>query len=421
MQYKVFKLKNGLDIILSRCSFANTVYFDLSIKAGSRYESSENNGISHLVEHIFSKKIIDSLQKHSWIKSYINDNFYSYTNEDRTSYEFKILKNDLVKILQAISLVFKKNDINKKEVFFEKEVIREELVEKEMDYFYNFNKIIKKKLYRNNSLMYDVLGSKRSLKKISLFDIKKFIDNFYVPENMILSICGDLDFHKTLNLLEKINFPSSNKTTKQIINFKSYSYRGDSIEIISKDKFKQGFFSWHVPYFNNLAEKNVKLEFLLEILNNYLFYNLQQSFPLYSLDVNLRSFSDFADCYIEASLSSVKMVDFYTELYRLLEKFYRSFKEKDLKNYKEKKINSLLLTMDDPVESINMIGWYLLTFGVRSGFDLYEQKKIIESVSLKELKELFNDIFLNKKGVVVIFGNFSKVKEKKIYNIWQNG
>ncbi|MCX6741333.1 MAG: insulinase family protein, partial [Candidatus Parcubacteria bacterium] len=74
-QYNIHKLKNNLTVIICHYPNFNSLYFDLAIKVGSRYENKDNNGLSHLAEHLLQKKAINSLKKHPWIKHYINNNF----------------------------------------------------------------------------------------------------------------------------------------------------------------------------------------------------------------------------------------------------------------------------------------------------------------------------------------------------------
>lgn len=418
MKYKVYKLKNGLQVVLHRQPFAHSLYLDLIVKVGSRYENLENNGTAHLIEHIFSKKIIDALQNHSWIKSYINDSFYAYTNEDRTNYEFKLLKNDLSRVWQVISSVIFGEGITARELQFEKSVIREELEERKSDYLYIFDQAIKRKLYKNNPLRFDPLGSEKSIGNLSLLGLRNFLADYYTPSNMILSISGDFSFSEILTLLEK-KIPSNHRLALKIPTYQKYSYRGDALKIINKKQFKQGYFSWHLPYFLNLAENNVKLEFFMEVLNNYLFYKLSKSFSFYSLDVNLRSFSEFADCYIETSMSSDKVQDFYVKLLNLLMGFYKSFKARDLHLYQEKKLNSLIIESDNQIGSVNIIAWYLSTYGVGHGFDLESQKEIIKSITIADMRSLFAEIFFNRKGLTMIFAYLNKSKQKEIEELWE--
>ena len=45
-------LPNGLRILLEPLDHLRTVSFGIWVASGSRYESPENNGISHLIEHM---------------------------------------------------------------------------------------------------------------------------------------------------------------------------------------------------------------------------------------------------------------------------------------------------------------------------------------------------------------------------------
>src|SRR3989338_5087262 len=81
------QLKNGVRVAVDHrpgCEFATSGVW---IDAGSRFESRENNGTAHFLEHMtfkgsrkYTKKDIDTLFEHS------GSHFNAYTARDRTSY-----------------------------------------------------------------------------------------------------------------------------------------------------------------------------------------------------------------------------------------------------------------------------------------------------------------------------------------------
>jgi predicted Zn-dependent peptidase len=53
--YNLFKLNNGLRVIIENIDYVNSVTVGLWVENGSRNENSINNGISHFIEHMFFK------------------------------------------------------------------------------------------------------------------------------------------------------------------------------------------------------------------------------------------------------------------------------------------------------------------------------------------------------------------------------
>ena len=49
---KIYELSNGIKVVMESCDFFHSVSFGVWVKAGSRNETKENNGIAHMTEHM---------------------------------------------------------------------------------------------------------------------------------------------------------------------------------------------------------------------------------------------------------------------------------------------------------------------------------------------------------------------------------
>ena len=53
--YNLFKLNNGLRVVVENIEYVNSVSVGLWIENGSRNENKINSGISHFIEHMLFK------------------------------------------------------------------------------------------------------------------------------------------------------------------------------------------------------------------------------------------------------------------------------------------------------------------------------------------------------------------------------
>lgn len=53
MEKKLVKLKNGITFISQKLDNVHSVTISVNFKVGSSYEDQINNGITHLIEHLF--------------------------------------------------------------------------------------------------------------------------------------------------------------------------------------------------------------------------------------------------------------------------------------------------------------------------------------------------------------------------------
>jgi len=414
----IYKLKNDLTVIICDYPHLNSIYFDMAIKTGSRYENRNNNGVSHLAEHLLQKKAINSLKKHSWVKHYINDNFKAYSMVDRTNFEFGSHKNDIAISVQFLSKILKGLNITQKDIETEKKIILEELSECKRDPIFVYDELVKKLYYKNNPLSLEILGSKNSISKITLNDVNDLIKEYYQPENIILTVSGDVNHKKLIRLINN-SLSFSPRPRKNKNNFQKYIYPGDNIYIINQ-KQQQNYFGFHYPIFNHNAKENVKWEFFIEILGNYLFYTMKDKLFCYSIDANLRTYTEFFDFFIESFFAPQKTASFCSLLCKTLKNFKKSLSEKEFEYYKNKKLTTMDLDKDNPIVFANMAGWYALMFKHDQVLDFSKQQKIIKSMILKDIHNCFDKLFENKKGTVIISGNVSKTQEQKIRKEWNN-
>lgn len=417
-QYHVHKLKNNLTVIICRYPNFNSLYFDLAIKVGSRYENKNNNGLSHLVEHLLQKKTINSLKSHPWIKHYINNNFRAYSMKDRTNFESSAHKDDLTISIQFLAEILKGPNITREDIEIERKIILEELSEHKSEAADIYFRLVDKLYYKNNPLSFEILGSKNSLSKLTLSDVNNFIGEYYQPENIILTIAGDTIDKKIIQLVNRyFKFPSRPRKNKN--NFQKYIYPGDNLHIINQ-KGPQNYFSFSCPIFNHNAKENVKWDFFVEILDNYLFYTIKDKLFCYSINTDSRTYVEFFDFFIESSFAPQKTASFYSLLHQTLKGFKGSLNEKGFEYYKNKKLITMDINKDYPAEFANMAGWHALMFGADQALGLSEQQKIIKSITLKDIYYYFDQLFSGKRGMIVISGNVSKIQEQKIRKKWKN-
>lgn len=415
---KIYKLKNNLTVIICDYPNFNSVYFDLAIRVGSRYESKKNNGISHLAEHVVTKKVIQNLQKYSWIKNYIDQTFQAYILTDRTNFEFSSHKQDLELSIKVLSKIFLIRNISKKDIEIEKKIILEELFEKRAEHDFNYNQKVRKIYYPENPLQFEIIGTKNNIKNFNMKDVKDFIKKYYRPENTILTIAGNVN-HKDVIKLIDCYFEFNNKSIKILDNFQKYIYQGDVFHIID-NKTQQDYFSYYCPIFDLNVNKSIKWEFFVEILNNYLFQIITNKLFCYSFNVGITTYIDFSNFSIESSFDPKKTTTFYLLLQKLLNNFLKTLDVKKLEYLKKEKMKSIDLDKDYPRESANMAGWNALVFENENIITLDYQQKVIKSIKIKDIQTYFNYVFKNNKGTVIIGADMSKAKKQQLESIWHN-
>src|SRR5690349_2218485 len=119
MTYQLTTLKNGLRVATEFLPGVETVSIAVSVGVGARYEPKNENGISHLLEHMaFKGTKTRSARDIAEAFDNIGGQLNAYTSMELTVYYAKILKNDVAFAMEIIA------DILQNSIFTEEELER---------------------------------------------------------------------------------------------------------------------------------------------------------------------------------------------------------------------------------------------------------------------------------------------------------
>lgn len=198
-------LENGLKIVIHKISEIKTVACGLWIKLGSSYETDDNNGLSHLAEHLLMNQNDVENEEYKRIISDITDNGVYYnaaTTKEYTCYYFTGLKSTIDDSLNALSQIAMKNrEFNEDAFENEKKVVLQEAVS-----FYSSFQQIKERtsqaLWGNMGTGKIIMGNLNNIENATKSQVLELINKAYVPENAILTIVGNVDYTDILQKIE---------------------------------------------------------------------------------------------------------------------------------------------------------------------------------------------------------------------------
>ncbi len=199
------KLKNGLNVYLSRIPTIPAVTVKVYYHVGSKDERDNERGLSHFLEHMMFKTTIN-LKSGEYSKLIKQNGGYSNANTsfDRTVYYCVLPKRALELGLKLEAERMVNLTIDEKEFKSEKQVVLEELRNRSennpMGYFWT--QFIQK-VYEKSSYGKPVIGRKEQVKALTPKIMKQYYRRFYAPNNADLIVTGDIDISKTLKLIKK--------------------------------------------------------------------------------------------------------------------------------------------------------------------------------------------------------------------------
>ena len=189
---KKITLENGLRIIVLPQKTAQTVTVLALVGTGSKYETKEISGISHLLEHIYFKgtkkrptplAIAETLDKLGGV-------YNAFTGEEYTGYYAKVAPNQYLTALEWVSDIYLNSLLPAQEIEKEKRVVIEEInmyLDTPMIYI---GELWKELLYGDQPAGWDVAGTKESVSALSREQLLSYQQSQYVASNTIICLAG---------------------------------------------------------------------------------------------------------------------------------------------------------------------------------------------------------------------------------------
>jgi predicted Zn-dependent peptidase len=206
--YKKILLKNGTRVVLVPDPGKEVVTTMIVFGVGSRYESEEEAGISHVLEHMHykgTKKRPTPLKVAEFIEE-IGGEHNAFTSKEYTGYYTKVASKHLDKSLDFLGDLIINPLFESEELEREKGVILQELdMYEDLPMEVAANKF-EQTIFGNNALGRDVIGYKNSIKSITREKLIEFKNRHYVASNAVVVLAGNLSSYsdkRILNLLEK--------------------------------------------------------------------------------------------------------------------------------------------------------------------------------------------------------------------------
>jgi len=213
--YKKERLNNGLRVVSHRMPGRESLALGVWIKAGGRYETTQNKGISHFLEHLVFKgtKKYSCRQIKESIEG-IGGSLNGFTSEELTCYLVKIPADYLERALGILSDMVINPIIPAAEVKKEKHVILEELkMYKDLPQAYVYD-LLDELLWPGHPLGMPVIGTVESVSAVTRESLRAFQQRLYNPANIVVSAAGNLDYSKFSKSVSSIfsRLPGSDKS-----------------------------------------------------------------------------------------------------------------------------------------------------------------------------------------------------------------
>lgn len=192
MEYTIKEIA-GIPVLFAP-SASNSTTVEILVKAGSIYETAENNGISHFLEHMFFKWGKKYTTPHD-VAAYVDTfggEFNAFTSEEYAGYYVKSAPEHTTKAIDILADMMVHPSFPKEEMEREKLVVIQELkmYEDRPDH-QAYNKF-KTYMYGDNSYWWEIIGTEENIRSFTQADLLAHKQDLYTKDNMLIVIAGGI-------------------------------------------------------------------------------------------------------------------------------------------------------------------------------------------------------------------------------------
>ena len=200
-----YDLNNGLHVILHQDNTAPIVTTSVMYHVGAKDEQPDRTGFAHFFEHLLFEGT-KNIENGAWF-SIVTENGgtnNANTTDDRTYYYEVFPSNNLELGLWLESERMLHPIIEQGGVDTQNEVVKEEKrLRVDNQPYGKFLENVKKHLFINHPYRWTTIGEMEHLDAATLDEFLAFNKKFYVPNNAVLVVAGDIDIDKTKKMVKE--------------------------------------------------------------------------------------------------------------------------------------------------------------------------------------------------------------------------
>ncbi len=409
---KLITLPNGIRIFLSPCKGLRSAIVGVWVLSGSRFETPENAGISHFIEHIVFK----GSKKRSGLEiaegmDEIGAQVNAYTTKEYTFFYVKALDYQILKGADILFDMLCNPALDEKDIETEKGVILEEIAMCEDDPSDVCYEVNEEALFDGCSLSLQILGTRETVASFTADDFRRHMAENYTPERIVIGVSGSFSEDEMLKKIKEYFAGLENRSNPA----RWYDV-----------PFKKGYTLKNMPTEQThimlcfpgvgIEHKDLyPLQLIMFILgtgsSSLLNQRIREQLGLvYSIDSWLGRYMGGGYIAVGMSLQEKSEEKAIKETVKIISGFSSSVTQRQIDIAKEKLISSLIMSREHPQSKFSSEGRNLLLISKNiEDDDIINEIKSITLDRVKEASEKY--LKLSEMSFTAV----GKVKQKEIY------
>ena len=400
-------LPNGLRVVTAPAPGLHSAMIALYVRAGSRHETAEVNGISHFLEHLFfrgSEGWPDTVEMNAAVES-VGGSLNGITARDHGCYFTPIHPGELDTGLAILGDLLRRPLLREMDV--EREVILEEILD-EVDADgrdIDPDNLSKRLAFGRHPLGFKIAGTPDIVRRLSKREVRAHHARFYTGANLVLSVAGPVRPGEVSALAEE--HLGALPRGRRSVDLPPPSWpAGPTLEVVAHED-AQAEFSLSFPcpperdpdYPVHLCIRRI----LDDGLSSRLPFEIVERRGLaYALHAGIDAFADAGMTVIDGACAPAKLPRVLEEVLRVLGGLAsRPVPDEELARVQRRHRMTLAFSLDSAAE---LAGWYGSgeVLSAPEGFE--ERCRRVERVSPADVLRVARATFRRRNAVAVVVG-----------------
>ena len=201
---EITRFPSGLRVASESMPGSNTATVGVWIDAGSRYETSRNNGAAHFLEHMAFKGTTRRTQHKLEVEiEDMGGHLNAYTSREQTVYFARVFGNDVHRAMDILADILLNSRLDPMAVSRERDVILREMKEVNRHEEELVLDHLHATAFDGSGLGRTILGPEDNILSLSRDDLRMYIDTHYLAPSMVIAGAGGIDHGELCELADK--------------------------------------------------------------------------------------------------------------------------------------------------------------------------------------------------------------------------
>ena len=403
--YRKSVLPNGIRVVTERMPHVRSVAVGVWVETGSRHESDERGGVSHLIEHlVFKGTATRSAEEIARTMDSVGGQMDAFTTKEHTCFYVQVLDEHLGLAVDLLTDILLHPSFDGEELEREKSVVLQEIKMVEDTPDDVIHDLFAAQVWAGHPLGRPILGTRDLVTGFSRDTVAAHFVDEYLPPRLIIAVAGNVTHDEVVELFGRgfngYQRPAGPRAPQPAI-------LRPGVNIVQKT-LEQVHLVMGFPGLHHSAPERYALFLLNDVIggsmSSRLFQEVRERQGLvYSIHSGAQAFADTGTLYLYAATDAPN----FSKVLKSILKELRAVKKsgvtaEELRRAKDHLKGSLMLSLESTSSRMNRLAKHELHLG--SFLTMDEMLAAIDAVRHEEVQALVSELLDEERLALTTLG-----------------